>query len=192
MMTIASRLGITLTHDHLYQPNQSEGEGTSELKERTKRIEITSLSEEGKHVKTVNLNKLPFLNAWFENDQSAKWDVNMPFTREFPAWTGIEPDSLSVVIFELEPGHKLGEHTDSCEELVLVLSGTVEARLEGEKNRLSPGEMLLIPAMVAHEFLNVGEETARCFGFFASNHITSTFRDKVLPLGTKTLGPSQS
>ena len=41
--------------------------------------------------------------------------------------------SSAVVYFEIEPGHYLGTHTDSAEEIVLVLSGTVEASLEASR-----------------------------------------------------------
>ena len=59
--------------------------------------------------------------------------VNFPFF----AATGTE--SSAVVYFEIEPGHYLGTHTDSAEEIVLILAGTVEASLGEETGVLSAG-----------------------------------------------------
>ena len=92
---------------------------------------------------TSDFNDLELLDAWYEQDPAMHIRVTFPFF----AATGNERSS--VVYFEIDPGHYLGTHTDSAEEIVLDLAGTVEARLGDETGRLSAGQAALIPAMAA-------------------------------------------
>lgn len=131
---------------------------------------------------TADLNRLDMLEAWYEDDAAMQVSFNFPFY----AATGNE--SSSVVYFEIEPGHYLGSHTDSAEEIVLVLSGTVEASLGDEKGRLSDGQAVLIPAMVPHGVRNIGAETARCVGFFSAAVVESRFDRPMMPLGSEQVG----
>jgi quercetin dioxygenase-like cupin family protein len=133
-------------------------------------------------VKTADFNALPLLNAWYESDPAMRIAVNFPFY----AATGNE--SSAVVYFEIEPGHYLGTHTDSAEEIVLLLSGTVEASVGSECGRLSAGQAALIPAMAPHGIRNIGDETARCVGFFAAANVASTFGQPMMPHGQRTVG----
>lgn len=133
-------------------------------------------------MQTVDLNTIDLLDAWYEQDPAMRIRVNFPFF----AATGNE--SSSVVYFEIEPGHYLGTHSDSAEEIVLILSGTVEASLGEETGRLSAGQAVLIPAMVPHGIRNIGEETARCVGFFSAAMVESTFDQPIMPLGTQVAG----
>ena len=113
-------------------------------------------------MKTADLNHLEMLEAWYEDAPAMRVTVNFPFY----AATGNQ--STAVVYFAIEPGHYLGTHPDSAEEIVLVLSGRVEASLGQEKGQLSAGQAVLIPAMVPHGVRNIGAETARCVGFFSA------------------------
>ena len=74
----------------------------------------------------ADLNHLELGDAWYENDPAMRVKVNFPFY----AATGNE--STAVVYFEIEPGHYLGTHTDSAEEILLILTGTVEVTLRDE------------------------------------------------------------
>ncbi len=131
---------------------------------------------------TADLTNLELLDASYERDPEMRIRVNFPFF----AATGTE--STAVVYFEIEPGHYLGTHTDSAEEIVLVLEGTVEANLGDERGRLAAGQAALIPAMVPHGVRNVGEETARCVGFFSAATVESTFDQPMMPFGQQAVG----
>ena len=128
---------------------------------------------------TANLNTLDLFEAWYEHDPHMRLKVNFPFSKA----TGNA--SSAVVYFEIEPGHYLGTHTDSAEEIVLLLSGTVEASLGDEHGTLTAGQAVLIPDMIPHGIRNVGAEKARCVGFFASATLVSTFDQIVMPLGVR-------
>jgi len=133
-------------------------------------------------MQTADFNHLALLDAWYEKDPAMRIRVTFPFF----AATGTE--SSSVVYFEIEPGHYLGTHTDSAEEIVLILAGTVEASLGEERGSLSAGQAVLIPAMVPHGIRNTGNETARCVGFFSAAEIVSTFDQPMMPLGHQVVG----
>src|SRR5437588_8089053 len=133
-------------------------------------------------MKTADLSTLEMLEAWYENDPAMRITVNFPFF----AATGNK--SSSVVYFEIEPGHYLGTHTDSAEEIVLILRGTVEARVGEETGQLTAGHAALIPAMVSHCIHNSGDETARCVGFFAAATVVSTFDQPMMPFGQQVIG----
>jgi quercetin dioxygenase-like cupin family protein len=105
----------------------------------------------------------------------------------FSAATGTK--STAVVYFELEPGHRLGTHTDSAEEILLLLGGTAEVSVGDEQGQVSAGEMALVPAMVPHSVRNVGDETVRVVGFFSSSTNMATFDQPLVPMGQP---PSES
>ena len=67
----------------------------------------------------------------------------------FPFYAATGNERSAVVYFEIDPGHYLGTHTDSAEEIVLILAGSVEASLGEERGRLSAGQAALIPAAIA-------------------------------------------
>ncbi len=131
---------------------------------------------------TADLNKLEMIEAWYEEDPA------MRITFKFPFYAATGNESSSVVYFEIEPGHYLGTHTDSAEEIVLILSGTVEASLGDATGQLSAGQAVLIPEMVPHGVRNIGDETARCVGFFSAAIVESTFDQPMMPLGRRQVG----
>lgn len=130
---------------------------------------------------TKDLNNLETFEAWYEDDPEARVRSGFPFT----AATGNV--STSMVYFEIEPGHWLATHTDSAEEIVVVLEGTVEATVGEERGELSAGGAVLIPAMVPHSVRNAGDTRSRCIGFFGAAGVVSTFGDTVMPFGTKVI-----
>jgi quercetin dioxygenase-like cupin family protein len=143
---------------------------------------IAVSDEERYNMHTADLNNLEMREVSYDGDTAMRLMVNFPFY----AATGNQ--SSAVVYFEIEPGHYLGSHTDSAEEIVLILSGTVEASLGDQTGQLSTGQAVLIPAMVPHGVRNIGDETARCVGFFAAAIVESTFDRPLMPFGTQNVG----
>ena len=130
----------------------------------------------------AKIGELEMMEAWYEDDPTMRVRVNFPF------YVGTGTKTLAVVYFKLEPGFRLGTHTDSAEEIVLVLQGEAEATVGEESGRVSAGEMAVVPAMVPHSLRNVGEETVRVVGFFSSNVVASTFDQPMMPLGGRVRG----
>jgi len=128
------------------------------------------------------IERLELLEVWYENDPTVRLRVNFPF------FLGTGTKSTAVVYFEVEPGHRLGTHTDSAEEILLILQGTAEVSLGSERGQLSAGGMALVPAMVPHGLRNIGDETVRVVGFFSSNVVVSIFDQPVMPFGGRVVG----
>jgi len=133
-------------------------------------------------MKTADFTNLELMEAWYENDPSMRITVNFPF------FAGTGNESSSVVYFEIEPGRRLGTHTDSAEEVLFVMSGAVEATVGEETGTLTGGQAALIPAMAPHGVRNAGQETARCVGFFAAASVVSTFDQPMMPFGQHAVG----
>jgi quercetin dioxygenase-like cupin family protein len=137
---------------------------------------------ESKHMIVAKIGELELLDAWYEDDPT------MRVRFDFPFYVGSGTKNTAVVYFELEPGHSLGTHTDSAEEILLILEGEAEATVGDEQGRVSTGEMAVVPAMVPHALRNVGDETVRVVGFFSSNVVVSTFDRPMMPLGQRVVG----
>lgn len=105
-------------------------------------------------------------------------------------------DACATVYFELEPGKRLGRHTDSAEEILLILEGTVEVTVGDETGMLSAGELAVAPKMVPHDLRNAGKGKAKVLGFFGgANNIVATFDETWLPTNSNivdTAAASQS
>lgn len=135
------------------------------------------------------LADLETVEFWHETDSTARWRVTFPFTPTFPVSTDIAAETLSVVYFTLEPGKQLGVHTDSVEEALLIVAGTVEVAVSNDHDQLAAGQMALIPAMAPHSVQNVGDENAQVVGFFPRPDVTSTFDEPVMPVDQRVFGP---
>jgi quercetin dioxygenase-like cupin family protein len=82
----------------------------------------------------------------------------------------------ATVYFELNPEEEVGSHTDSAEEILLVMEGSVEATVGKETIRAEKGQMVLVPKMEPHNVRNIGSSTAKLLGFFGgANSIVATF-----------------
>jgi quercetin dioxygenase-like cupin family protein len=131
---------------------------------------------------TEKMEDLELMEVWYETDPMMRLNVN------FPLFLGTGTKNTAVVYFEIEPGYRLGTHTDSAEEILLILEGQVEVSLGEEVGRLSAGQMAVVPAMVPHGMRNVGEERVRVAGFFSSNVIVSTFNKPMMPFNQRVVG----
>lgn len=130
----------------------------------------------------ANLNSLQLLEGWFEGT---------PATRQktaFPLYKSTGTESMSVVYFEIEPGNSLGTHSDSSEEIILILEGQAEATIVEESAQLIKGEMAVIPKLTPHNIKNIGSGTLKVAGFFASPLVQSTFTEPIMPINQQTVG----
>ncbi len=79
-----------------------------------------------------------------------KWDIT---THEH----GV---STSLSLNYAEPGTGAPLHTHAIDELIVIMSGTLEVRIDGETHRVEKDHTLVIPPGVEHAFTVVGEENA--------------------------------
>ena len=86
-----------------------------------------------------------------------KWDITKP-------GDGSTSSSLSFSVVGVGAGAPL--HTHEADELIVILEGTVEARLGDLVQRVGPEHTLVVPPNVPHAFTNVGPGDARMMAFF--------------------------
>ena len=117
----------------------------------------------------IDLHSLDFFERTSELDPTIRVRV------AFPHSSAEGTASTATVYFELEPGAHLGRHTDSAEELLLVLEGQGEATVGEESAPASAGAVVTVPAMKPHDIRNVGDGPLRVLGFFSASTVVATF-----------------
>lgn len=134
----------------------------------------------------VNLNTLELTEFTGKNNPTQHCHAT------FPLFVANGTQSTATVYFELEAGDTLGRHTDSAEEILVILEGNVEAEIGGETGNLSEGEIALVPKMVPHNIRNTGNSKARVLGIFGgANHIVATFDNIWMPVNSNTVDTSK-
>lgn len=131
---------------------------------------------------TADLNNLELMEGWATDDESLRMRVT------FPVFHAVGAKSTALVYFELEPGDRVGTHTDSAEEILLILEGRAEATVGDEHGTLEVGSIALVPALEPHDVRNIGEGTLRVIGFFSSNSVVSVFEHALQPFGERVVG----
>ncbi len=85
-----------------------------------------------------------------------KWDV-----------TGREQGVTSTFsINTAEPGTGAPLHTHTMDELIVIMAGTLEVRVDGTTHIVNKDHTLAIPVGAEHSFTVVGEQTAKLLVFF--------------------------
>jgi quercetin dioxygenase-like cupin family protein len=105
----------------------------------------------------------------------------------FPLHSSTGTASTATVLFELDPGAELPVHTDSAEELLIVVQGTGEARVGDDVGRITTHDVALVPPMAPHGLRNSGDEVLRVLGTFSSSTVVSTFERPFEPGGPQVL-----
>jgi quercetin dioxygenase-like cupin family protein len=123
---------------------------------------------------TIDLNELVLMDG---GTAGGAIRVTFPFHR------GTGTASTAAVLFELDPGQALATHTDSAEEVLLVLEGEGEAHVGQERGLVRAGQIAIVPAMAPHGVRNIGDTTLRILGFFSSSTVVSYFDEWIGPEG---------
>jgi quercetin dioxygenase-like cupin family protein len=143
---------------------------------------LIQITTEGDNVHTVQTRELELMPAHHDADEDnvvrAAWPVHR----------GTGARSTAAVLFELARGTHLGTHTDSAEEVLVVLEGEVEIVVGDERRRASAGAIAVVPAEVPHDVIGAGDTPARVTGVFSSSTVVSVFDDQWMPYGTCVLG----
>jgi len=69
-------------------------------------------------------------------------------------WTG---EHSQLVIMTIPPDGEIGEEThDENDQILSFVSGVGKAVIEGSSKQVRPGDIVVVPAGVKHNFLNAG------------------------------------
>ncbi len=131
----------------------------------------------------VASDKLERATVWGEDDPTVRWQG------AFASCGGKGATQSSTIVYEIEPGGRLGWHTDQTEETQYIISGNGTLSVEGSGNfPVGPGSVFVLPTDVRHDLANTGTETLRAVAFFAAAMFTQAFDNVMLPPKSHTLG----
>src|SRR5947199_10626341 len=117
-----------------------------------------------------------------EDDETVHWAC------AFAVYGRHGTTASSTIVYEIEPGKRLGWHTDATEETQYIIAGAGELHMEdGNTYRVGPGSVFAIPTPVKHDLLNVGKETLRAVPVFAALLFTQNFDNVMKPPQTHIL-----
>jgi mannose-6-phosphate isomerase-like protein (cupin superfamily) len=118
-------------------------------------------------------------SAWIEGDPSARWASAAVLG---PA-TGNRGSGASLL--EVPAGCRLARHTDSAEEVVVVIEGEAAIDVGGEVTHARAGDLALVPESVPHEVRNTGGGVLRFAAVYAKAEVTTTYEQPVQPDGER-------
>ena len=107
----------------------------------------------------VASDKLPRTKVWGETDSAVSWQG------AFAVYGGNGTTASSAIVYEVEPGKRLGWHTDATEETQYIIAGSGKLYLEdGTTHQVGPGSVFVLPTPMRHDLENTGKETLRAVG----------------------------
>ncbi|MFN8593411.1 MAG: cupin domain-containing protein [Thermomicrobiales bacterium] len=119
---------------------------------------------------------------------TVKSDGGVKWQGAFATCGGKGADQSSTIVFEIEPGHRLGWHTDQTEETQYIIAGTGELRTDAANYKVGPGSVFVLPTNVRHDLANTGTETMRAVAFFSAAMFTQVFDNVMEPINSHVLG----
>jgi quercetin dioxygenase-like cupin family protein len=134
-------------------------------------------------VQVVASDRLARTKVWGETDPAVRW------AGAFAVYGGQGATASSTIVYEIEPGGRLGWHTDATEETQYIVAGTGKLYLEdGSTHPVGPGSVFVLPTPLRHDLENTGKETLRAVAFFAAAMFTQNFDQVMLPPKSHILG----
>jgi len=130
----------------------------------------------------VATNDLPRLLVHGEGVELVRW------AGAFVSYGDHGADYTTTIAFEIEPGGRLGWHTDQTEETHYIVAGTGELRRDDGNFQVEPGSVFVLPTNVRHDLVNTGPETLRCVGFFGAAMFMQRFDEVMQPINSHLLG----
>ena len=131
----------------------------------------------------VASDKLKRTEVWAEDDESVHW------AGAFAVYGGHGTTASSTIVYEIEPGKRLGWHTDATEETQYIIAGDGELHMEdGSVQRVGLGSVFVLPTPVKHDFVNIVNGTLRAVAFFAAAMYTQNFENVLMPPKSHILG----
>jgi quercetin dioxygenase-like cupin family protein len=134
-------------------------------------------------VTAIDLDGLELEEAWIEDDETGRWRSASAHTAEHGA------SATGSSLLEVPPGCRLPRHTDSVEEVIVLLAGEAEVMVGDERDEVSAGAIALVPADVPHEVRNTGEVPLRFLAMYAGTDVVTRYESPVQPSGERERSP---
>ena len=76
-----------------------------------------------------------------------------------------------VVLMNIRPQEEIGEEVHpNTDQLLVFVSGTGKAILNGETSSINPGDLILVPAGTRHNIINAGIENLKLYTIYTPPH----------------------
>jgi hypothetical protein len=131
----------------------------------------------------VSTGNLPRANVGGVDDPAVRW------SGAFAAYGGHGAAQSSTIVYEIEPGGRLGWHTGATEETSTSLAARASCAWRTVQLTISsPAMFSSLPTPLRHDLANTGPVTLRAVAFFAAAMFTQTFDNAMLAPGVRVLG----
>ena len=131
-------------------------------------------------MQTESFDDAQFEDAWIEGDSLRHWR----------SARGHAAESSASSLLEVPAGCRLARHTDSAEEVVVVLAGCARITIGDETEEVDAGGIAVIPESVPHEVESFGSETLRFAAIYAGGDVVTTYETDVQPDGERERRPA--
>ena len=76
-----------------------------------------------------------------------------------------------VVLMNIRPGQEIGQEVHhETDQILIFVSGTGQAIVNGEKSPIGSGDLILIRAGTQHNIINIGNEDLKLYTIYAPPH----------------------
>jgi quercetin dioxygenase-like cupin family protein len=123
------------------------------------------------------------VDAWVDGEPALRWRS----AAALGPGTGARASGASVL--EVDSGHALARHTDSAEEVIVVVGGTAEVVVDNDSSEVAAGGVALVPANAPHEVRNAGDGVLRFVAVYAAAEVITTYEHPVQPDGGQERDP---
>jgi mannose-6-phosphate isomerase-like protein (cupin superfamily) len=98
----------------------------------------------------------------FNEDIAGLARQNTDFRREI-----LTNEHSQIVLMSIEPGDEIGEETHEVDQILAFVAGEGEGTLDGRKNRIEAGSLVVVPAGMRHNFINTGHEPLKLYTIYS-------------------------
>ncbi len=98
----------------------------------------------------------------FNENIAARAQQNTFFRQEI-----LTNEQSQVVLMSVEPGDDIGEETHTVDQILVFVSGSGQAVLNGQKSPVAQGSLVAVPKGTLHNFINTGQEAMKLFTIYA-------------------------
>ena len=72
-----------------------------------------------------------------------------------------------LVLMSVQPGDDIGEETHDVDQILVFVSGSGEAVLNGQKSNVAENSLVVVPAGTLHNFINTGTTPMKLFTIYS-------------------------
>ena len=98
----------------------------------------------------------------FNEDIMTITQQNSNFRREI-----LTGQHSQLVLMSVEPGEDIGEEVHDVDQILVVVAGSGESVLDGERGQVSANRLVVVPAGTRHNFINTGDTPLKLFTVYA-------------------------